>query len=363
MADGLFDDLELRSVVARNRLAVSPMCQYSSGTDGLPTEWHHVHYGTRAVGGAGIVLTEAAAVSPEGRITPRDLGIWTDEQAAALSRTADFMSDQGSLPGIQLAHAGRKASTTRPADGSRPLQPADGGWETVSPSGIPYPHDETPPPTREMDRSDIEAVVADFAAAAERSVAAGFEVLEIHAAHGYLLHQFLSPVANERTDEYGGDFEGRTRLLREVADAVRDAVGESVPVFVRISATDWLEDRDAWTPDESVRLAEVLVDYGVDLIDVSTGGIHPDQAFPETGPNFQVPFAERIRTEVPEMLVGAVGRITTAAQAEAIVRNDRADLAILGRTFLRDPYFPLHAAVELDQTNRLEPPVQYRRGF
>lgn len=366
MAEGVFSDLEIRSTVAPNRLTVSPMCQYSAeGRDGLPTEWHHVHYGTRAVGGAGIVLTEAVAVEPAGRITPQDLGIWTDEQAEALSRTASFMAEQGSIPGIQLAHAGRKASKTRPWEDSRPLQPEDGGWEVISPSGIPYPYSEgETAATREMNRSDIDGVVESFVEAAERSVEAGFEILEIHAAHGYLLHQFLSPVTNDRTDDYGGNFENRTRLLREVAEAIRSAVGEEIGLFVRISATDWLPDRDSWTPEQSVRLADDLADVGVDLIDVSTGGIHPDQSFPETGPNFQVPFAEQLTTETDaEILVGAVGRITTPEQAEAIVRNGRADLVILGRTFLRDPYFPLHAAAELGRTDALEPPVQYRRGF
>ena len=366
MAVGVFSEIEIRSTAAPNRLAVSPMCQYSAeGRDGLPTEWHHVHYGTRAVGGAGIVLSEAVAVEPAGRITPHDLGIWTDEQAEALSRTASFVAEQGSVPGIQLAHAGRKASTTRPWEDSRPIQPEDGGWEVLSPSGIPYPYSAgEAPPTREMDRSDIEGVVESFVDAAERSGDAGFEILEIHAAHGYLLHQFLSPVTNDRTDAYGGDFESRTRLLREVAEAIRTAVGEDVGIFVRISATDWLPDREAWTPDQSVRLADDLADLGVDLIDVSTGGIHPDQSFPEPGPNFQGPLAEQIKTETDsDVLVGAVGRITSPEQAEAIVRNGRADLVILGRKFLRDPYFPLHAAAELGRTDALAPPVQYRRGF
>ncbi len=366
MAVGVFSDLQIRATSVPNRLAVSPMCQYSAeGRDGLPTAWHHVHYGTRAVGGAGIVLSEAVAVEPAGRITPYDLGIWSDEQAAALSRTASFMAEQGSVPGIQLAHAGRKGSKTRPWEDSRPIQPADGGWEVPSPSGIPYPYSEgEAPPTREMDPAEIEGVVESFVEAAERSVEAGFEIIEIHAAHGYLLHQFLSPVTNDRTDAYGGDFESRTRLLREVAEAVRATVGEDVGLFARISATDWLPDRDSWTPEQSVRLAADLAGLGVDLIDVSTGGIHPDQSFPETGPNFQVPLAEQLKTKTDsEILVGAVGRITTPEQAEAIVRNGRADLVILGRKFLRNPYFPLHAAAELGKTDALEPPVQYRRGF
>ncbi len=365
MNPGVFSEFAVRSVSARNRFMVSPMCQYSvEAEDGLPTEWHHVHLATRAVGGAGIVMTEAAAVEERGRITPQDLGIWSDEHADALERTVAFIADQGSVPAIQLAHAGRKASKTRPWEDSQPLQPDEGGWETITPSGIPYPYETDPPVTRGMSQDDIDDVIEAFAAAARRSVDVGFEIVEIHAAHGYLLHQFLSPVANAREDAYGGDFEGRTRLLREVTRAIRDAVGEEIPVFVRISATDWLEDRDSWTPAQTVRLADVLAEDGADLIDVSTGGIHPDQAIPYTGPDFQVRFAERIAEETASDIgVGAVGGITTPEQAESLIRNGRADLAIVGRQFLTEPYFPLHAAQALDETDSLAPPVQYERGF
>lgn len=365
MAPGIFSTLELRSVAARNRLMVSPMCQYSvEEQDGIPTEWHRVHYGSLAVGGAGIVMTEAAAVEPRGRITPYDVGIWSDEQAAALAPTAEFIAEQGSVPAIQLAHAGRKASTDRPWKGSTPLQPDEGGWETITPSGIPYPYDDPAPETREMEPDDIDEVIDSFRTAAERAVAAGFEIIEIHAAHGYLLHQFLSPVTNQRTDAWGGDFVGRSRLLREVAEAIRETVGDEVPIFVRISATDWLDDRESWTPEESARLADALAEAGVDLIDVSAGGIHPDQEVPYTGPNYQVRLAEQIKADtVTDVLVGTVGGITTPEQAEAILRNERADLAILGRQFLKDPYFPLRAAEALGREDALEPPVQYRRGF
>ncbi|MFB6153604.1 MAG: NADH:flavin oxidoreductase/NADH oxidase [Halodesulfurarchaeum sp.] len=365
MAAGPFSDLQIRGVTVPNRFMVSPMCQYSvDDCDGVPTEWHHVHYGTRAVGGAGIVMTEATAVEPEGRITPYDIGLWNDEQVEALSRSTSFIEEQGSIPAVQLGHAGRKAATDRPWKGGGPLQPDEGGWEVLSPTGEPWPYEEEAPPTRKLSRSDIQSVVDAFRAAAERAIAAGFEIIEIHAAHGYLLHQFLSPVTNHRDDAYGGSFEARTRLLREVCSGVREAVGEEIPLFVRISATDWMPDRDSWTPVQSVRLADRLAEIGVDLVDVSAGGIHPDLEIPWNGPNFQVPYAERIRNETEsDVLVGAVGRIETPQQAAALVRNERTDLVIMGRAFLREPYFPLHAAQELGETDALEPPVQYRRGF
>ncbi|MFB6110762.1 MAG: NADH:flavin oxidoreductase/NADH oxidase [Halodesulfurarchaeum sp.] len=360
MPTGVFSELSLRSVTARNRLTVSPMCQYSAGTDGVATDWHRVHYGSRAVGGAGIVIQEATAVEPRGRITPHDLGLWTDDQAEALAPIAEFVADQGAVPAIQLAHAGRKASTARPWEGSGPLQPEEGGWRVVGPSGTPYPHDDTPPPTDRLDRADIEDIVESFGAAAERAVRAGYEAVEIHAAHGYLLHEFLSPAVNDRSDAYGGDFEGRTRFLREVYRAVRNAVGEERPVLVRVSGTDWLPDRPSWTIEETVRLASDLAELGVDLIDVSSGGLHPAQDVPEPEPNYQVPLAERVRAET-DLPVGAVGWIATPEQAAALIRNDRADLAIIGRKFLNDPYFPLRAARELGAEQ--SPPVQYQRGW
>ena len=358
MTDSLFDPLTLRDTELPNRVMVSPMCQYSS-TEGMPTDWHLVHLGSRAVGGAGVVMSEATAVSPEGRITPHDLGIWNDDQADALGDVAEFIADHDSVPGIQLAHAGRKASTERPWDGGGPVAPADGGWDVVAPSDEPWPREEDPVPLRRLTREGIADVVDDFAAAAERARRAGFEIAEVHAAHGYLLHEFLSPVTNHRSDAYGGDFEGRTRLVRDVTAAVREVWPDDKPVFVRISATDWLPDRESWTLSDSVRLAPLLAEAGADLIDVSAGGIHPNQTVPDAGPGYQVPYAEEIRdrTDVP---VGAVGKITEPEQADTVVRNGRADLAILGREFLRDPYWTLHAAEALDVD--LEWPPQYRRG-
>ncbi|MFB6070212.1 MAG: NADH:flavin oxidoreductase/NADH oxidase [Halanaeroarchaeum sp.] len=365
MTADLFSSLDVRGTTASNRTMVSPMCQYScEDRDGLATDWHHVHLGSRAVGGAGIVMTEATAVEPRGRISPQDLGIWSDEHAARLERTTAFLKEQGSVPGMQLAHAGRKASKTRPSDGGVPLQPGEGGWEVVAPSAEPWPYEDDAPPTRKLSTGEIQDVVDSFRNAAARAVDVGFEILEVHAAHGYLLHEFLSPVTNHRDDEYGGGFENRTRLLREVVTAVREEVADEVGVFVRISATDWIDDRESWTPGQSVRLAEDLADLGVDLLDVSSGGISPDQDIAWTGPNYQLRFAERIGNETDaDLLVGTVGGITTPEQADAVIRNDRADVAIVGREFLRDPYFPLHAARALGAEDRIDVPFQYRRAF
>ena len=357
MVETLFTPLTIRGTTLRNRIMMSPMCQYSA-PDGVATDWHHVHLGSRAVGGAGLVMTEATAVTPAGRITPQDLGIWTDEQAEALARTTDFVRSQGAVPGIQLAHAGRKASKTRPWEGREPLAPEAGGWETLAPSAEPWPYDEGRAETRAMSREDIEATVEAFVAAAERARAAGFEVAEVHAAHGYLLHEFLSPVTNHRDDEYGGSFENRTRLLREVTAAVREVWPDDRPVFVRISATDWM-DGESWDVEQSARLAPDLVAAGADLVDVSAGGIHPDQSIPNTGPGYQVPYAERIAVDT-DALVGAVGGITEPEHADALIRNGRADLAIVGREHLRDPYFALHAAHALGED--VEWPVQYHRA-
>ena len=354
----LFSPLTLRDRELPNRLAVSPMCQYSCEPDGLATEWHRVHLGSRAVGGAGIVLTEATAVEPRGRISGHDLGIWSDDHAAALEPITEFVREQGSVPGIQLAHAGHKASKSQPWEGNEPIEPDDGGWVVRSPSPEAYPFDGPRPAMERMSRDDVADVVTAFRTAAERSLEAGFEIAEVHAAHGYLLHQFLSPVTNRREDEYGGSFENRTRIVREVTAAVRDVWPDEKPVFVRISATDWLPDRDSWTLEDSVQLSADLAELGADLIDVSGGGLHPDQRVP-TGPNYLVPLAEEIR-ERADVAVGAVGGITEPAQADAIVRNERADLVLVGREFLRDPYFGLRAADELEGDR--EWPIQYRRA-
>jgi 2,4-dienoyl-CoA reductase-like NADH-dependent reductase (Old Yellow Enzyme family) len=353
----LFTPFEVRDVTARNRVMVSPMCQYSCGEDGLATDWHQVHLGSRASGGAGIVMAEATAVTPRGRITPHDLGIWSNDHAEALESTTEFIKSQGATPAIQLAHAGRKASTERPGDGGGPIHD-DRGWTPVGPTETPWPHDE-PLDTERLDTDGIARIVDAFVDAALRSLEAGFEILEIHAAHGYLLHEFLSPVTNTREDQYGGSFENRTRLLREVVAGVRNEIPEGTPLFVRISATDWLPDRDSWSVGDSARLARDLEPLGVDLIDVSSGAIHPDQQIPETGPHFQVPYAERVGES--GMPVGAVGKITTPEGADAIIRNDRADLAVIGREHLRDPYFAIRAAKGLGHEAPV--PRQYYRGF
>jgi 2,4-dienoyl-CoA reductase-like NADH-dependent reductase (Old Yellow Enzyme family) len=347
----LFEPFALRGLTLKNRLVVSPMCQYSS-VDGFANDWHLVHLGSRAVGGAGLLILEATAVSPEGRITPDDLGIWQDEHVDFLRRINQFIEGQGCAPGVQLAHAGRKASTYAPWKGHGAV--AEGGWETVAPSAVAF-SDSYPQPVA-LDAAGIKKVIADFRSAAERSVQAGFKLIEIHAAHGYLLHQFLSPLSNQRTDTYGGSFENRIRLMLEVVAAVRQVVPDDYPVIVRISATDWTEG--GWTADDSVQLATWLRDRGVDLIDASTGGNVPRASIP-VGPGYQVEFAERIRREVG-MATGAVGLITTPAEAEAIVANEQADLVLLAREELRDPYFPLRAAHELGAD--VAWPVQYERA-
>ena len=363
MPDSLFTPFTLRDTEFRNRVLLSPMCQYSAD-DGFATDWHLVHLGSRAAGGAGVVMTEATAVEPRGRITPDCLGIWSDAHAAAIEPIVDFVASQGATPGIQLAHAGRKGSHRPPAEGGDPI-PADDepGWETVSATDAPYPDPDADEgeraATRRLDEAGIDDVIDAFVAAAERSRDVGFEVAEVHAAHGYLLHQFLSPVTNDRDDAYGGSFANRTRLLREVVAGVREVWPDDQPVFVRISATDWLPDRDSWDVDDSVRLAPVLAEAGADLIDVSGGGIHPAQQLPGAGPGYQVPYAEAIRegTDVP---VAAVGGVTEPTHADALVRNGRADLVALGRELLRHPYWPLEAAHALGA--EVEWPVQYRRG-
>ncbi|ALW84178.1 oxidoreductase [Hymenobacter sedentarius] len=349
----LFEPLALRGVTLKNRIVVSPMCQYSS-VDGFATDWHLVHLGSRAVGGAGLIISEAAAVSPEGRISPDDLGIWKDEHLHMLTRITAFLKSQGSVPGIQLAHAGRKASTYSPWKGEGHVPESEGGWQPVGPSALAFaPTYGTP---HALDGPGLQKVIADFRAAAERALAAGFEVIELHAAHGYLLHEFLSPLSNHRTDEYGGTFENRIRLLLEVVAATREVWPAELPLIVRISVTDWTEG--GWNADESVQLAAMLKVRGVDMIDCSTGGNVPKAPIP-VGPGYQVQFAERIKQETG-MLTGAVGLITTPAEAEAILTNGQADVVLLAREFLREPYFPLFAAHDLGV--EMPWPVQYERA-
>lgn len=332
----LFTPLTLRTVTFPNRIWVSPMCQYLS-VDGMPNEWHLVHLGSRAVGGAGLVLVEASGVSPEGRITEWDSGLWSEAHADAFRPIADFIHAQGSVAGIQIAHAGRKASTDKPWRGGHALP----SWTPVAPSAIPF-RDGDPVP-HALSSAEIDGVVADFARAASLALRAGFRLLEIHAAHGYLLHEFLSPLCNRRDDEYGGSLENRMRLPLRVAAAVREAWPEELPLFVRISATDWADG--GWTLEESVTLCERLRDLGTDLIDCSSGGAVP-YAKIELGPGYQVPFAREIRARV-RIPTGAVGLIASAHQAEDILATGAADAVLLARQFLRDPYFPLHAAKEL----------------
>lgn len=349
----LFSPIQIRSIEFKNRIAVSPMCMYSSD-DGFANDWHLVHLGSRAVGGAGLVVCEATAVSPEGRITPNDLGIWKEEHVEGLKRLTHFLEAHGAVPGIQLAHAGRKASHSSPWTGGKVVPADEGGWQTVAPSAIQFKEGEPEP--QALDKKGIEKVLADFKAAAQRALDAGFKVVEIHAAHGYLIQEFLSPISNKRTDEYGGSFENRIRLLQQVVESVRSVWPEDYPLFVRISATDWAEG--GWTADESVDLALALKDTGVDLIDCSSGGNVAKADIPAE-PGYQVPFAERIREETG-MLTAAVGLIAEAKLAEAIVLGGKADMVFLGREALRNPYFPLKAAKVLDA--EVEWPAQYRRA-
>jgi 2,4-dienoyl-CoA reductase-like NADH-dependent reductase (Old Yellow Enzyme family) len=351
----LFSELTIRDVTFRNRIGVSPMCQYSS-EDGFANDWHFVHLGSRATGGAGLVLTEAAAVVPEGRISPQDLGIWKDEQVEPLARIFRFVESQGAVPGMQLAHAGRKASTAQPWKGGNPLGPDGGGWSPVfGPSALPFDDGYQTPV--ELDQAGIQRVVKAYAEAAGRCLSAGGKVVEIHAAHGYLLNEFLSSASNRRKDEYGGSFENRIRALCEVCDAVRKVWPERYPLFVRISATDWIEG--GWTVEESVELAKVIRSHGVDLIDCSTGGNVAGAKIP-TGAGYQVPFADRVRNE-GGIATAAVGMITSPEQADQIVRNGQSDMVLLAREFLRDPYWPYHTAKQLRQ--KMEPPVQYGRAL
>ncbi len=353
-SDGLFSPLRLRGVELRNRVGVSPMCQYSS-VDGFASDWHVVHLGSRAVGGAGLVLTEATAVTADGRISPVDLGVWKDEHVDGLARCARVITDNGAVPGVQLSHAGRKASVSPPWQGGHPVPPEAGGWVPLrAPSAVAFGRRSTVPEA--LDDAGIADVTRAFADSARRVLAAGFKVVELHAAHGYLLHQFLSPLSNQRTDRYGGAFENRVRLLLEVVDAVRAVWPEELPLLVRISATDWADG--GWDVPQSVELARLLGDRGVDLVDCSSGGLVPGVTIP-LSPGYQTPFAETVRREsgVP---TAAVGLITTPEQAEAIVRDGRADLVLLARELLRDPYWPLRAARSLGVA--MPWPVQYQRA-
>ena len=338
----LFEPHTQRGVTFRNRVAVSPMCQYCVG-DGLVGDWHLVHLGSRAAGGAGLVMAEATAVVPEGRITLGDTGLWSDDHAERFARVARFIKTQNAVPGIQLAHAGRKASCAVPQDGGEPLTPGQGAWQTVAPSAIPF-RDSDPVP-KALDQVGIDALLDAFDAATDRAVGAGFEVIELHAAHGYLFHEFLSPISNERRDQYGGSFENRARLLVTVARRTRARIPERMPLWVRVSATDWVDG--GWDVDQSVELARLLKTAGVDLIDTSSGGMVPHAKIP-TAPGYQVPAAGRIKREAG-IETGAVGLITEAHQAQAILDAGDADVILLAREMLRDPYWALHAAEELGE--------------
>ncbi|KUL55443.1 oxidoreductase [Streptomyces sp. NRRL F-4489] len=363
----LFEPFSLRSLTIPNRLWMAPMCQYSAAPEGpaqgVPGDWHFQHLAARAAGGTGLILTEATAVSPEGRISPYDLGLWNDAQTEAFRRITDAIKAQNSVPGIQIAHAGRKASTERTwVDRGRPLAPGEGhGWQPVAPSPLAFDAAHTTPD--ELTADQIAGLVEKFADTARRALAAGFQVVEIHGAHGYLVNQFLSPYTNHRTDAYGGSYENRTRLALEIVDAVREVWPAELPVFFRISATDWLseddrDDREGWTADDTVRFARELKEHGVDLLDTSTGGNAPDVRI-TSAPGYQVPFAERVKKETG-LAVGAVGLITEARQAEKIIADGQADAVLLGRELLRSPSFAQHAARELGAAVHI--PQQYHRA-
>lgn len=349
----LFTTLQIKDITFRNRIVISPMCQYSS-VEGFATDWHLVHLGSRAVGGAGLIIQEATAVSPEGRISPDDLGIWQPEHLDKLRAITTFLRDHGAVAGIQLAHAGRKASSHSPWNGGKQIPKQDGGWQTLAPSAIPFRNTDEAPVA--LDRAGIEKLIKDFTIAALRAVEAGYQVLELHAAHGYLIHEFLSPLSNHRTDEYGGSFENRIRLLLQIIEGVQTVWPGNFPLFVRISATDWAEG--GWNEAASVQLARILKHTGVDLIDCSSGGLVPGVTIP-VGPGYQVRFAEQMKKEA-SILTGAVGMITTARQAEEILANGQADMVVIARQSLRDPYFPLHAARELGDA--IDWPSQYLRA-
>jgi 2,4-dienoyl-CoA reductase-like NADH-dependent reductase (Old Yellow Enzyme family) len=353
MSSKLFSPLQIKSITLKNRIVISPMCQYSA-TDGFANDWHLVHLGSRASGGAGLIIQEATSVSPEGRISPEDLGLWKDEQMDKMKIINQFIISQNAVPGIQLAHAGRKASAASPWNGGRKVPIDQGGWDTVAPSAVGYHDNEIPPIA--LDETGIQKVISDFKSATIRAVEAGFQALEIHAAHGYLLHQFLSPLSNFRTDEYGGSFENRIRLTLQVVEAVQSEWTKELPLFIRISATDWAEG--GWNIEESVQLSKILKEKGVDLIDVSSGGAVSHQQIP-LGPNYQVPFADQIKKEVG-ISTGAVGLITEAAQAEEIIASGKADLVLFARESLRNPNLGLAFAAALNVD--VSWPKQYQRA-
>jgi len=353
----LFQPLTIKSVTLRNRIGVSPMCQYSSD-DGVATDWHLVHLGSRAVGGAGLVIAEATAVSAEGRITPGDAGIWAEKHIEPISRINRFVKSQGAIPGIQIAHAGRKASAARPWDGGASLANDKGGWETLAPSALAFGGELTKVP-RAINEAEIAQVQNEFVAAANRSLAAGVEFLELHFAHGYLAHEFLSPISNQRTDKYGGSFENRIRFAVETARAVRAVWPDKFPLAARLSCTDWVEG--GWDIEQSIELSHRLKTEGVDLIDCSSGAMTPDAKIP-VGAGYQVNFAERIRREA-NIATAAVGMITEPTHANEIIRNGRADIVLLAREFLREPYCPRIAARALRQKDSLPTPVQYGRAW
>jgi 2,4-dienoyl-CoA reductase-like NADH-dependent reductase (Old Yellow Enzyme family) len=351
----LFEPFAQRSLTLRNRIVVSPMCEYSA-TDGVPNDWHMVHLGSRAVGGAGAVIAEATAVSAQGRISPQDTGLWNQAQLEAWRPITRFIKAHGAMAGVQLAHAWRKASTLRPWDGHGPVPAGQGDWLTVAPSALPFDTGWNLP--QALDEAGIQTVIADFRAAAQRALAAGFELIELHAAHGYLLHQFLSPLSNQRSDRYGGSFENRSRLVREVVIAVREVWPAELPLWLRISATDWA-DQGGWDIEQSIELARQVTSLGVDLIDVSSGGLLPHVKIP-LAPGYQVPFAARIRREAG-VATGAVGLITGAEQAAQIVATGDADVVLIARESLRDPYFPRRAAQQLGA--KIDAPAQYQRAW
>jgi len=349
----LLSSITIKDIILRNRIVVSPMCQYSA-KDGFANDWHLVHLGSRAVGGAGLIIQEATAVSPEGRITPADLGIWKDEQIEKLQQITSFIHQRGAIAGIQLAHAGRKASCARPWDGGKQLKESEGSWQTMAPSAVPF-HQEDPLP-HALTVGEIQKVIADFKSATQRALHAGYKLIEIHAAHGYLIHQFFSPLSNQRTDNYGGSFENRIRILIEIIQEVKTVWPEHFPLFARISATDWVEG--GWDINESVKLSSILKAEGVDLIDCSSGGLVPHAKIPFV-PGYQVGFAERIKKETG-ILTGAVGLITEVKQAEEILENGQADLILIARASLRDPYFALHAGKVME--DEVDWPLQYQRA-